>query len=354
VKQLHVLIMAGGRGTRFWPRSRRAEPKQCVAVSGPRSMLRQTVDRLLPLIPAERILVVTGTEMEAAVRRELTDLPPSSILVEPRGRNTAPCIGWGAVEIGNRAGGDAVMAVVPADHDVQYPERLREVLLAAAEAASTTNALITLGVTPTRPETGFGYLEIGAVSGVWQKHSFHSVERFTEKPDAETAARYATSGRHLWNAGMFVFTVDSIRDAFRRHLPRSAEALAELQREPNRLPELWGQLDATSIDYGIMERSRHILTAPTDIGWSDVGSWDAAADLMPIVEGGRGLCRASVAIDAQNNVVHAPGKLVAMLGVQDLAVVDTPDVLLVMPRSRSQEVKLLLDRVEARGWLDYT
>jgi mannose-1-phosphate guanylyltransferase len=354
VKQLHVLIMAGGRGTRFWPRSRRAEPKQCVAVSGPDSMLRQTVDRLLPIVPAARILVVTGTEMEAAVRRELGDLPPENVLVEPRGRNTAPCVGWGAVEIGNRAGGDAVMAVLPADHDVRHPERLRALLLAAADAASSTNALITIGIQPTRPETGFGYLEVGAISGSWGELPFHSVERFTEKPDGETATRYVAGGRHLWNAGMFVFTVDSIRDAFRRHLPRSAETLAELQRDPARLRELWGTLDATSIDYGIMERSRHILTAPADIGWSDVGSWDAAAELMPPIEGGRGLSARSVARDASGNVVHAPGKLVALLGVQDLAIVDTDDVLLVMPRARSQDVKLLLDQVEGRGWTEYT
>jgi mannose-1-phosphate guanylyltransferase len=347
LNQLYALVMAGGKGTRFWPQSRRRRPKQVTPLGGGPSLLRATVDRLLPLVPAERILVVTGEVMLDAVREEVPDIPPDNVLVEPSGRNTAPCVGWGAVEVGRRGGGDAVMAVLPSDHRITKPDQLRAVLQAAADAARQTNALVTVGITPTRPETGFGYLEVGTTVGEWGGWTFAGVERFVEKPDRQTAERYVSEGRHLWNAGMFLFTVDSIRDAFRHYLPRSAEALEELQHDPSRLHELWERLEETSIDYGVMERSRHLLTVPSDIGWSDLGSWNALPEVLPEVEGGWGEAKATVGVDARRCVVHAPDKLVALLGVSDLVVVDTPDAILVMDRHRAQEVRRLIARLEA-------
>ncbi len=346
---LWVLIMAGGRGARFWPRSRRARPKQCLSLDGGPTLLQNTVARLAPLVPPERILVVTGPDMEQAVREDLAELPQGNILVEPSGRNTAPCIGWGAVEIGRRGGGGAVMAVLPADHHVEHPELLRSVLAGAVEAAHSTNALITVGLTPSRPETGFGYLEVGSQVGDWKGHPFFMVDRFREKPDAATAADYVEGGRHLWNAGMFVFSVGAIRDAFRHFLPATAEVLEEIQRRPDRLEALWAETDRISIDYGIMERSMHILTVPCDPGWTDVGSWESAGELLPEVEGGRGHAERVLAIESSGNVVHAPGKVVTLLGVDDLIVVDTGDALLVTRKGRGQQVRQLLDRVEAEA-----
>ncbi len=346
---IYALVMAGGRGARFWPVSRRARPKQCVHLVPGDSLLRQTVDRLQPLVPPERILVVTGPEMLDAVREELPDWPDDNILVEPSGRNTAPCIGWGAVEVQRRAGGEAVMVALPADHEVALPERLREVIRAAAEAARTTNALIAVGVRPTHPETGYGYLEVGPEMGTWGGFSFHMVERFTEKPDIERARLFVSGGDHLWNAGIFVFTVDAVRDAFRTHLPDTALALEAVQRNPDRLAELWERFDAVSIDYGIMEKSRHILTVACDMGWNDLGSWNGVARLLPETEGGRGLAEAIAAIDAQDCIVHAPGKVVALVGVRDLVVVDAGDALLVVHRDRVQEVRDVLERLETRG-----
>ena len=238
MEDLYVLVMAGGRGTRFWPRSRRSLPKQCISLDEGQTLLQATVGRLAPLVPPERTLVITGPDMAQAVRSQLPQIPDENILVEPNGRNTAPCIGWGAVEIGRRGGGKAVMAVLPADHQIEDAKELRAVLAGATQAALKTNALITLGVPPTRPETGFGYLEVGAHMGDWNGCGFRMVERFTEKPDLGTATRWLSEGKHLWNAGMFVFTVDAIRDAFRTHLPESAEALAEIQRKPERLTDL--------------------------------------------------------------------------------------------------------------------
>lgn len=349
MSNLFALVMAGGRGTRFWPLSRRARPKQCVSLSDGTTLIQQTVARLHPLIPIKNTLVITGPDMVEAVREQLPFLPPANLLVEPEGRNTAPCVGFGAVEIGRRGGGEAVMAVLPADHVVASPERLRQVLDAAAQAARATNALITLGIRPTRAETGFGYLEVGCVMGTWGGVEFRMVERFTEKPDEVTAARYLSSGRHLWNAGMFVFTVDAVRDAFRNHLPGIAEVLEEVQRNPHRLGDLWGRMEPTSIDYGILERSRHILTVPCDIGWSDIGSWDAASALLPRVEGGRADASRVTAIDSEGCIVHAPGKVVALVGVRNIVVVDTPDALLVVDRDRSQDVRKVIDSLRDLG-----
>ncbi len=351
---LFVVIIAGGRGTRFWPLSRRHRPKQVLALAGDDSLIRQTVDRLRPLAPAERTLVVTGPDMVDAIRAELPELPDDNILVEPSGRNTAPCIGWASVEVERRAGRDAVVAVMPADHVVTRPDLLRAALTSAAVAAADTGTIVTLGIRPTRPETGFGYLELGDSAGSFAGNDLRRVDRFREKPDATTAAAYLDGGRHLWNAGMFVFTVGTMRRAFAQHLPRSSAALDAIAAEPARLAELWTDLDATSIDYGIMERADAILTVPCAPGWSDVGAWPAAAELMPALDGGVGRADTTVAVDSSGNVLHAPGKLVALVGVRDLVVVDTDDAVLVMDKARAQELRRVLAALKERGLEAYT
>ncbi|MCB9778091.1 MAG: NTP transferase domain-containing protein [Alphaproteobacteria bacterium] len=351
---LFAVIIAGGRGTRFWPLSRRHRPKQVLALTGEHSLIRQTVDRLAPLVPAERVLVVTGPDMEAAVRAELPMLAPDQVLIEPSGRNTAPCVGWAAVEVARRAGPDALLAILPADHVIARPQVLREALAGAAAAAASRPCIVTLGIQPERPETGFGYLELGAEAGRFAGQDLRVVDRFREKPDAATAAAWLAGGRHLWNAGMFVFQARTMRTAFTAHLPRSAAALDAIAADPAALDAQWPELEATSIDYGIMERHDDILTVPCDPGWSDVGAWPAAAEVLPPVEGGRGRVGRSIAIDSDDNVVFVPDRLVALVGVSDLVVVDAGDALLVMDKGRAQQLKDVLAALEARDLDEYT
>jgi mannose-1-phosphate guanylyltransferase len=350
---LRILIMAGGRGTRFWPLSRNHLPKQCLALTGGRTLLQSTVDRLDGLVAHDDILVATGREMEAAVRSQLPEIPARNFLVEPRGRNTAPCIAWGAAEIARRCGGDTVMAVLPADHLVNDAVEFRNILASAAKGAAETNALVTIGIHPTRPETGYGYLWVGGELGRWQGRPVHRVRRFVEKPNLESAEKYLRHGDYLWNAGMFCWTVDAIRDAYREYLPSTWAAMEELAHRPQRIEDLWSSFDATSIDYGVMERSRCVLTVPATFGWSDVGAWSAIPEILPKSEGGWIVARDGLALDSEKNVVHVPGKLVALMGVSGLIIVDTPDVLLVGDKDKAQDVKRIIDELERLGLTQY-
>ena len=343
---LYAVILAGGRGTRFWPVSRRSRPKQCVSLSGGPTMLQETVARLAPLIPPERVLVLTGPDMAALVREQLSAVPADNVIVEPSPRNTAPCIALAAVEVERRGGAQAVLAVLPADHHIGDAGDLREVLAAARQAALATHALVTLGIEPRHPEPGYGYLEVGPERGRWGGRAFRQVSRFTEKPDRSTAQRWLAAGSHLWNAGMFLFTAEAIREAIGEHLPQTASAMAELARDPGALERVWPQMTATSIDYGIMERSSHILTVPCDPDWSDLGAWPALSDILPAVEGGAGVAHKVVSVDSKDCVVFAPGKTVALVGLEDCVVVDTDDAILIMARDRAQSLRDLLSRLD--------
>lgn len=345
---LWAVILAGGRGTRFWPLSRNARPKQCLALTGTRTLLQQSIDRLDGLVSRDHILVLTGPDMAHLVR-EQAGLPIDQILVEPRPRNTAPAVGWAAVEVARRAGEHAVVLVLPSDHDVARPEVWRAALARAAEIAGLSRAITVLGIQPDRPETGYGYIELAGPAPEGQGAS--RVARFVEKPDAVTAARLVASGL-LWNAGVVVFRCDALLAAFQRHLPRSAAALEAIRTSPERLSELWGDLDATSLDFALLERERDLRVVPCEPGWSDLGSWAAAAARWPEVPGGAGLARAVLAVDSSGCAVYAPGKAVALLGVRDVAVVDTGDALLVLDLQRAQDVRELCELLEARGLRD--
>ena len=342
-----AVVMAGGSGTRFWPLSRKAKPKQLLALAGERSLLGETVARIAPLIPPERVLVVTAAHLVDATRAELPDLPAENFLAEPTPRNTAPCVGWAAVTIRQRDP-NAILAVLAADHFVGDVAEYQRVVRAALGVART-GALVTLGMKPTRAETGYGYLKLGKKL----EDGSYRVDQFVEKPDLARARRYAKSPRYLWNSGQFFFEVDAVLEQIALHLPELASGLAELEgahSEADAVAAIFRQLPSISIDEGIMESAKNVRVLPADFGWSDVGSWTAAWELGEKDADDNVVSHADALLeDARGNYVRArSGKIVALIGVEDLVVVDTADALLVMPRSRAQDVKLAVAALAQR------
>jgi mannose-1-phosphate guanylyltransferase len=342
-----AVVLAGGRGTRFWPLSRRALPKQCLSLDGGPTLLQRTIARTA--LPPERVVVVTGPDMLEEVRAQAQGC---TVLVEPSARNTAPAIAWAALEVERRGGSGCF--VLPSDHVILDEPGFRASLAQAADVARS-GALVTLGIRPTRPETGFGWIEPDSIpfqsSGPGDappSGAAPRVRRFLEKPPLPVAEALLAGGRHLWNAGMFVWTTEALLAAIDAHMPGTASMIAAL-RSGAALEDAWLRSEATSIDYGVMERASEIRVLPVDFGWSDVGSWPALAEILPPLEGGVAVAEALVAVRAGGNVVHAAGKVVALVGVSELIVVDTADALLVAQRSDAQDVRLVLDALERRG-----
>lgn len=348
-EHLFAVVMAGGSGTRFWPLSRRLRPKQLLALAEPeRTLLASTIERITPLVPNERVLVVTGEHLAEATRRALPKLPALNVLAEPIAKNTAPCVAWAAYHALARDP-DAVLAILAADHFVVDQPAYLDVIRRALSAAED-GSLVTIGIKPTRPETGYGYLEVGGEVGPGFSHT---VMRFVEKPDAARALEFVSSGRFLWNSGQFFFRADAIVKAFEAFMPQLARAMAPVQQTKSRVEELavveaaYTAAASVSIDHGVMEKAAKVRVVPGDFGWSDVGSWTTAWELAE--HDAAGNAGSAVFSDARGNFVHAPErKVVALLGVEDLVVVDTPDALLVMPRSRAQDVRAIVEALRGK------
>jgi mannose-1-phosphate guanylyltransferase/mannose-6-phosphate isomerase len=344
--QRSALILAGGSGTRFWPASRGSRPKQLLALDGEKTLLQATVERLAPVVGPDEVWISTTQRLAEAVREELPQIAPGRILTEPSGRNTAPAIAasLAAMPEAARAG---VVAVLPSDHRVADAGAFRASLEAAAGAAAGLDRIVALGVRPRWAETGFGYLELGApLEG--GPDGLTAVGRFREKPDRATAETFVASGRHLWNAGIFVFRGATLLAELARHAPELAAGVAAWDRG-GRTPELYEALPSISIDYAVMERTDRMAALALDCGWDDLGSWQALYEVLAADGRGNRVHGDVVEIDSANNLLFAERGLIAALGVSDLVVVRTGDAVLVLPRERAQEVRRLVERLRDDG-----
>jgi mannose-1-phosphate guanylyltransferase len=346
----YALLMAGGSGTRFWPLSRADRPKQLLALTGRAPLLRQTFERVRPLVPPDRILVFAAARLVPAVRRMLPEIPGRNVVGEPVGRNTAPCIGV-AAGLARARDPRAVLAVLPTDHAVSPASTFRADLARALRLAAREPVLVALGVRPAYPATGYGYIEAGPPLPA--DRAFRRARRFREKPGAAQARRFIATGRFYWNAGIFVWGAGTILEAIGRHHPelgRKLDALARSRRRAAAIARAFPNLPAISIDYAVMEKAGNVAVLPARFGWDDVGSWDALAAHRPKDRQGNVVWGAACAEEARNCLlVCGEGQVVAALGVKDLIVVHTPDATLVCPRGRSQEVRKIVERIRAEG-----
>jgi mannose-1-phosphate guanylyltransferase len=356
---MYIVILAGGSGTRFWPLSRKSTPKQLMSVFGGKSMLQRTVERVLPLHP-KRIMVVTNALQAAETRSQLEYIQgvPVDVVEEPVGRNTAPAIGLAASIIA-RFDPDGIMAVLPADHYILDEERFRETLLKGREVAKEST-LVTLGITPTRPETGYGYIEAESDGG----GAAVPVKRFVEKPSIERALEFLETGRFYWNSGMFIWGACTILDQIAKLMPELSSALAQLTFEQDvwaisdlkpQIAEIYPGIKGESIDFGVMEKAEDVQVIAASFGWSDVGSWSALPEVMEADREGHVIINASgsVSVGSEGCLAYGGGKMVALVGVKDLIVVDTPDAVLVCDKSAAQDVKKVVEELERRGNIEY-
>ncbi|MDP2725810.1 MAG: mannose-1-phosphate guanylyltransferase [Syntrophales bacterium] len=357
---MYAVIMAGGRGARFWPRSREKYPKHLLDIISAETILRETVNRIIPIVSPDRVFIVTGASHAAEVRKQLPELPRENILVEPEGKNTAPCIGLAAIHL-RKKDREGIMMVLPSDHFIADEEKFLRVLAIAGKAAEEGENLITVGISPVGPETGYGYLERGEKKFTIDGEDIHQVRSVREKPDKNEADILIRQGGFFWNGGIFIGKASTFLNAIARWLPDLYRHLVNMEAalgnkdEETAINRAYASIIPVSFDYGVMEKADNILMVRGDFGWSDVGSWDALYQVLSKDEHGNSLAGGGVFLNrnSRNSFVHSPHKLVAMVGVEDLIVVDTKDALLICRRSASQEVKNIVELLEQKNLKEY-
>ena len=342
----YAVIMAGGSGTRLWPLSRRNYPKQALKLVGERTMFQYAVQRIRPIFPPERIMVVTLAKHATILMEQVPELPAQNFILEPEGRGTAPAIGLAAIHIASQDP-DGCMVILTADHFISKTEHFCEVLAAAEKVAD--GRLVTLGIQPSNASTGFGYIQQGALAGVENGFPFYTVERFTEKPDLATARQMLESGEYSWNSGMFVWQASRILKEFQTQMPEFFAQLMKVNLVLGTpayramMERVWPQVSKETIDYGVMEGASDVVVIPVDIGWTDIGSWGSLFNLLPADAEENVFVGPHVEIDTTNTLIFGDKRLVAVMGVKDLVIVDTEDVLMVCSREREQDVKALVE-----------
>jgi mannose-1-phosphate guanylyltransferase len=347
-----VVVIAGGAGTRFWPAGRAARPKQLLPIASERTMLAETIDRSSPLAPPSNTFVITTRLQAEATRRECARLPRENVLPEPLMRNTAAAIALAAERIRRRSG-DGVMIVMPADHVIRPLDRFLAIFRAAAARARLGESLLTIGIQPTGPATGYGYIEAGEEIARSEGEPVRKVISFKEKPDLQTAAGFLRTGRYFWNSGTFVWKVSAILRAIETHLPGHAALLRSIPDGPEIPEEVYARFENVPIDVGVMEKAQNVEVIPADFQWDDVGSWLAMARLNPKDADGNVVRGRHVGIETRHCVLVGDGHLLATIGVEDLIVVHTPDATLICPKSRAEEVKAIVARLQILGWNEY-
>ena len=346
----YIVIMAGGSGTRFWPKSRKSRPKQLLRFFGERTMIEETVARFEGIVPIENILIVTNELLAESIHNVLPSLPFENILQEPIGRNTAPCIGLAAMWIRQKADDQAIMAVFPADHFIRDVDNFQKVVRDAIHIAAE-KSIVLLGVRPTKPETGYGYIQYEPDE---KNQSSFNVSSFKEKPDKITAIRYLTDKHYLWNAGMFFMRVDTILAEFERQLPALRVQLTDIEKaleadDSSVVAKIFHEITPISIDVGIMENALNVRVIATNFAWSDIGHWDALPDVIDVDEKENVILGEVLAVDCEKSIFIADEqRLIAALGVKNLVVVDSPDAILISARERVQEVRKIVSILRSK------
>ena len=337
----HVVVLAGGKGTRFWPMSTPERPKQFIPLFGERSLLSAAVARVAPLVGHDHIWISTDASLGELARAELPTVPDGNFVIEPAARNTLPCIALACARVRD-VDPDAVVAVLCADHLIRCEDGFRRLLLAASDVAAHREGLVTFGIQPTRPETGYGYVMRGDAVDTVHGFDVYRVAAFTEKPERAVAESYIADGRYFWNSGMFVWRVGVFFDALERHQPEMAQQIADMCSHPECVAHVYPTLDAISVDYGLMEHAESIYVMPVDVGWDDVGSWESVWTVWERDAHGNAVRGPHVGLDTSDCLVFGRDRPIITIGVEDLIVVESEAGVLVCPRGRAQEVKDLV------------
>jgi len=351
-KNLYAVILAGGSGTRFWPVSRKSNPKQFLNITGKGTLFQETLARIKPKINSANIFIVTNMAYRRAIERQIArfKIPKANILLEPEGKNTAPAICWAAARI-HKINPDAVMAVLPSDHLIVKPGKFLKTLGEAVRLAKN-DYLVTLGIVPTRPETGYGYLKTKKVNVKGRR--IIKVERFTEKPSLTKAKQFVRQKRYFWNSGMFVWRSAVVLEAFKRHLPNIYKGLVGTHLRPapsgkDYIKRIWGKLPNISVDYGILEKARNVSAVPASgIGWSDLGSWESLTEVLAGDKDGNIFKGDVLSVNCKNTLVWGDKRIIAPVGLNNTVIIDTPDALLVCPKDQSQNVRSVVNALKSK------